>query len=99
MEFEKAAAYVLRDETMRAFPWGDAFDAAAGDVSFLGCRGMGSGPLEWMEDATQKGERYLRGGILLPERHEEQARTTWRYWRRPIWQSRRFSLRCVKDVE
>jgi len=110
-EWEKAAAYQSDLERSRKYPWGETHDANAKDVSFFGCQGMASGPLEWTQSAFEpytgsehkepeygKGFRVLRGGIFNPEEASKQARTGQRFWKAPSDRDSKCGIRCVRDL-
>jgi serine/threonine protein kinase/formylglycine-generating enzyme required for sulfatase activity len=109
-EWEHAASFEPAGGR-RAYPWGEKFQKEAGK-SFLGIDGLGSGVMEWTADWFQKypgsdashsdfGERYkvLRGGVLLEQDAERDARVTHRHWNLPSKRSVKIGIRCVKDVE
>ncbi|MHC4606828.1 MAG: protein kinase domain-containing protein [Planctomycetota bacterium] len=109
-EWEKAAAYDLQKNRVRKYPWGDEFSKEAEDLSFFGCRGMGSGVFDWVQDEFagypgtasddvhfKRGYRVLRGGIRLQLDAPKNARATSRYWRLPAVQGAVFGIRLVRD--
>jgi serine/threonine protein kinase/formylglycine-generating enzyme required for sulfatase activity len=108
-EWERAASFDPAGK--RAYPWGAKYQKEAGK-SYLGIDGLGSGVTEWTADWFQKypwsgaghsdfGERYrvLRGGVLLEQDAERDARVTRRQWYQPSKRSMKIGFRCVKDVE
>jgi formylglycine-generating enzyme required for sulfatase activity len=107
-EWEKAAGFDLQGR--RAYPWGPEYRKEGG-ASFLGCEAMGGGVIEWTacwfdkypgSPASHfefgKKKKVLRGGVLLAEDSERDARVTHRKWYPPSYRSRRIGFRCVKDI-
>ena len=110
-EWEKAAAYDSEAGVSRVYPWGNAFDPQAKDVSAFGCSGMGSGPLEWTSGAFEpypglrsrhpdfgKGQKVLRGGQMNAEEARSAARSARRIGRPPDRRDRTIGFRIVRDI-
>jgi len=109
-EWERAAGFDAA-AGRRPYPWGDKFRKEGGP-SALGIEALGSGVIEWTADWFQKypwgtashsdfGERFraLRGGVLLEEDGERDARVAHRHWSMSTKRSTRIGFRCAKDVE
>jgi serine/threonine protein kinase/formylglycine-generating enzyme required for sulfatase activity len=107
-EWERAAAFDPAGR--RVYPWGREYQKDGGK-SYLGIDGLGSGVIEWTADWFQRypwstashldfGEKkkVLRGGVLLAEDAEEDAKVTHRYWYYPTHRSRKVGFRCVQDA-
>jgi serine/threonine protein kinase/formylglycine-generating enzyme required for sulfatase activity len=108
MEWERAASFDPAGR--RAYPWGPSWRAEGGR-SFLGLAGMGDGVIEWTADWFQRyawgaasnidfGEKkkVLRGGVLLAQDAERDARTSFRHWYLPSYRSGKVGFRCARDV-
>jgi serine/threonine-protein kinase len=107
-EWERAASF--DPQGRRGYPWGDRFQREGGR-SYLGIEGLGNGVLEWTADWFQaypgneagnvdfgEKKRVLRGGVLLEETAERDARTTYRHRNLPSTRSRKVGFRCATDV-
>jgi iron(II)-dependent oxidoreductase len=110
VEWERAAGFDPAGGR-RAYPWGEKFQKEGGR-SFLGIEALGGGVIEWTSDWFQKypwaaaghvdfGERYrvLRGGVLLEQDAERDARVAHRHWYLPTKRSPKIGFRCAKDVD
>jgi serine/threonine protein kinase/formylglycine-generating enzyme required for sulfatase activity len=108
-EWERAASF--DPSGRRPYAWGAEFRPEGGR-SFLGLEGMGTGAIEWTAEAFQKyawssashsdfGERYkaLRGGVLLEQDAERDARASHRHWYLPGKRSARVGFRCAADAK
>ncbi len=109
VEWEKAAGF--DPQGRRAYPWGASYRKEEGR-SFLGCEAMGGGVIEWTAswfdrytwssvshfDFGQK-KKVLRGGVLLAEDAERDARVTRRHWYHPSYRSSKIGFRCVRDIQ
>jgi serine/threonine protein kinase/formylglycine-generating enzyme required for sulfatase activity len=111
-EWEKAAAFQLDENRSRTYPWGDAPDGDAKDISFFGVQGMARGPREWTQSLFEaypgskaptaefaKGYRVLRGGLVSPDNGTMISPVTTRQGRLPSLRDRRIGFRCVKDID
>jgi serine/threonine protein kinase/formylglycine-generating enzyme required for sulfatase activity len=107
-EWERAASFDPAGR--RPYPWGEKWRKEGGR-SFLGLSGMGDGAIEWTSDWFQKyawsgtsnidfGEKkkVLRGGVLLSQDAERDARTAFRHWNLPSYRSGKVGFRRAKDV-
>jgi serine/threonine protein kinase/formylglycine-generating enzyme required for sulfatase activity len=107
-EWERAAGFDPAGR--RAYPWGEAWRKEGGR-SYLGVAGLGDGVIEWTADWFRKypwgaadhvdfGEKMkaLRGGVLLAQDAERDARTTTRRWYLPTYRSRKVGFRCAQDL-
>jgi serine/threonine-protein kinase len=108
VEWERAAGYAPAGR--RLYPWGDA-PSREGGRSFLGLEGMGGGAFEWTADWFQpypwgaasnpdfgQRKKVLRGGVLLVEDADENAKVTYRQWYLPGYRARWTGLRCAMDL-
>jgi formylglycine-generating enzyme required for sulfatase activity/predicted Ser/Thr protein kinase len=109
-EWERAASFDPVSGR-RAYAWGPRW-LKEGGRSYLGLEGMGTGVMEWTSDWFNRyawspaehsdfGEKkkVLRGGVLLAEDAQENARAGYRHWYFPAYRSRKVGFRCAQDVE
>ena len=106
-EWERAAGF--EPGGRRLYPWGNAYRKEGGR-SFLGCEGMGDGVIEWTGGTFDRypwspathfdfgRKKALRGGVLLAEFAERDARVTHRHSYPPSYRSKMIGFRCARDL-